>query len=1064
MQTFESAAKNSLTAANSDETDNNKPLRRRWPPEQTKTNGNQTKQHPEEQEQSNHQRTDKTSQCENDMPEVTNGTANLPIKHLPSSQFSQDHSHCKITNGFNKTQYDDDSVDFVLAYNRRRDSTNNLKKFDDEAERQKFYHQLQIYGILIKIDEDPTNSLDAGRTCYALLRLSKRLLNHNWCWSCKCQSDTISTDSDDKNERQNNNVDITLTSAQRAQIVWRFILQINSCTNKKSKDNVMSLDQLLEAGIITAAYPVHDGDIKSDNNGRTNDRQILYEQWARPGLILSQNWKGDFRINTLIRKYYGTPVAVYFRWLRFYTVWLVGPAIAGLVWFLYGLLTTQNDPPTRDICNQHSEVADWILCPTRKCDSNYCGFSRVLDTCGLYRWTSAATFDRPGAVVFTIFMSFWATVFQQLWTVYGCHFNKNDSDTLSCMKCIPQSSQLLSKSKDGNLPTQFQKSNSFVRSNTDFNAKSDPGSPVHTKPIIFTRLTRLYTNSLPMLVRAAVFAWTLILAAAIPILIVVYRGRAIGFLMSVVFRQDEEKLYRPEQRHHSFFLLNYTSSGELNNWRTVVATLCAAFVQLAAIVAVHRAYSAVAEWLTKFSYHSVYDSRFQSLYTAFMSCFDSANYYSSLVYIAFFKGRFATNRNRHSETTVTFSSFWPITILQKLIHHVREDVCDPAAAGTGCVPELCIQLAIIMIGKQIIDNIIELSMPLSLNLWRRWRANMNRRKVLKKKLSNATTSNIVSPKQWQLDYHLEDSGPLGLYQEYSEMVIQYGFVVMFTTSFPLAPLCALLNNILEQRLDAYKMIVAQRRPVPAYYCTGSGKHRNGDSCCDNCVKLGAWTVVLKILSDIAVVYNVFVIAFTSDLIPRTVYANNFSEQSSLEGYVAWTLSKERNMTEYYYDGKSYDNRPDMCRYRGYHRTESSQSSSSYIYWHILAAQLIFVILFEHIILIINAALKYIVHKYFLKDKTSSEKETEKLSPINNDFVVKSSQSTTLVSSTNITNDKGHNGHSDDDDSVVIKNMSLPVDISRKRLDYSKTSTKRSRSSVVMVDIENDDQVECEANP
>lgn len=60
-----------------------------------------------------------------------------------------------------------------------------------------------------------------------------------------------------------------------------------------------------------------------------------------------------------------------------------------------------------DICDPRSSVANWILCPTRPCDANYCGFTRVLDTCGLYRWTSAATFDRPGAVVFAIFMSFW---------------------------------------------------------------------------------------------------------------------------------------------------------------------------------------------------------------------------------------------------------------------------------------------------------------------------------------------------------------------------------------------------------------------------------------------------------------------------------------------------------------------------------------------------------------------------------------------------------------------------------------------------------------------------------
>lgn len=56
--------------------------------------------------------------------------------------------------------------------------------------------------------------------------------------------------------------------------------------------------------------------------------------------------------------------------------------------------------------------------------------------------------------------------------------------------------------------------------------------------------------------------------------------------------------------------------------------------------------------------------------------------------------------------------FWPISWFRALIIDIREDVCDPAAAGTGCVPELCTQLAIIMVGKQLIDNVIELTTPL----------------------------------------------------------------------------------------------------------------------------------------------------------------------------------------------------------------------------------------------------------------------------------------------------------------------------------------------------------------
>jgi hypothetical protein len=59
---------------------------------------------------------------------------------------------------------------------------------------------------------------------------------------------------------------------------------------------------------------------------------------------------------------------------------------------------------------------------------------------------------------------------------------------------------------------------------------------------------------------------------------------------------------------------------------------------------------------------------------------------------------------------------------------------------------------------------------LALNVWRRWRAKESRRrKKLHGKLPDTIAETLKHPKQWQLDYQLEDTGPLGLYQEYSEM-------------------------------------------------------------------------------------------------------------------------------------------------------------------------------------------------------------------------------------------------------------------------------------------------------
>lgn len=47
------------------------------------------------------------------------------------------------------------------------------------------------------------------------------------------------------------------------------------------------------------------------------------------------------------------------------------------------------------------------------------------------------------------------------------------------------------------------------------------------------------------------------------------------------------------------------------------------------------------------------------------------------------------------------------------------------------------------------------------------------------------------------------------------LVMQFGFVTLFVASFPLAPLFALMNNIMGIRVDAWKLTTQYRRPVAA---------------------------------------------------------------------------------------------------------------------------------------------------------------------------------------------------------------------------------------------------------
>lgn len=70
-------------------------------------------------------------------------------------------------------------------------------------------------------------------------------------------------------------------------------------------------------------------------------------------------------------------------------------------------------------------------------------------------------------------------------------------------------------------------------------------------------------------------------------------------------------------------------------------------------------------------------------------------------------------------------------------------------------------------------------------------------------------------------------------------MIQYGFVTLFVAAFPLAPLFALINNIVEIRLDAYKYLTKCRRPRP-----------------ERIQDIGIWFNILKVMTYLSVLTNV----------------------------------------------------------------------------------------------------------------------------------------------------------------------------------------------------------------
>ena len=167
----------------------------------------------------------------------------------------------------------------------------------------------------------------------------------------------------------------------------------------------------------------------------------------------------------------------------------------------------------------------------------------------------------------------------------------------------------------------------------------------------------------------------------------------------------------------------------------------------------------------------------------------------------------------------------------------------------------------------------------------------------------------------ECDYKLVENE--GLFQEYLEMVLQFGFITIFVAAFPLAPFFALLNNWVEIRLDAQKFVCETRRAVA-----------------ERAENIGIWFKILDMLAQFAVITNAFLIAFTSDFIPKLMY--KYEHDWNMRGYVNFTLAVSP------YDGWLDQNKTE-CRYRAF-RDENGRYTETH--WKILALKLAFVIIFE----------------------------------------------------------------------------------------------------------------------
>ncbi|KAJ8257710.1 hypothetical protein GJAV_G00188860 [Gymnothorax javanicus] len=342
-------------------------------------------------------------------------------------------------------------------------------------------------------------------------------------------------------------------------------------------------------------------------------------------------------------------------------------------------------------------------------------------------------------------------------------------------------------------------------------------------------------------------------------------------------------------------MMFHTGSSMLRTQAGNIANITSCMVNLALILLMGQVYTALAEQLTKWEMHRT-QTQYEDAFTFKVFIFQFVNFYSSPFYVAFFKGRFVGYPGHYGT-----------------LFGMRNEDCGPG----GCLIELAEQLFIIMVGKQLINNMQEFVIP-KVKAWRQ------RRQVAAVRGKQGSQE----PPRWEEDYELIECE--GLFEEYLEIVLQFGFITIFVAAFPLAPLFALLNNWAEVRLDAHKFVCEYRRPVA-----------------ERAQNIGVWFYILEVLSHVSVIVNAFLIAFTSDFLPRLLYQYKFHQD--LTGYVNFTLA---------YSPPDYNHaNHTVCRYKAF---RDNDGSYTLFYWELLAVRLGFIIAFEHVVFFVLRAIDWMV--------------------------------------------------------------------------------------------------------
>ncbi|XP_072290998.1 anoctamin-1-like isoform X2 [Eucyclogobius newberryi] len=640
------------------------------------------------------------------------------------------------------------------------------------------------------------------------------------------------------------------------------------------------IQSLLARGVYESAFPLHDGSFT--RRGQRDQRNDRQ--------ILHEEW-ANYRVMykyqpvDLIRKYFGEQIGLYFAWLGIYTQLLIPPSLLGIFVFLYGIITVDSNIPSEETCNERLNIT---MCPL--CDG-VCDYWQLSSVCSLARATYL--FDNGATVLFAIFMSLWAACFLEHWKRRQTYL-KHAWDLTSMQddeeELRPEYESALQEKRDK------------IKTLTKKQVKSEETDGETDQMLISSQQEieslEIEDHLCGYLINVSTFIFLIMVTVSVVVGVAVYR-----ICMLSVWSMN------PDPEAKASVRMTVTTTGIVLNMLVVLV--------------LEEVYGAIAIWLTELEIPRTKEEFEERL--IFKSFFlKSMNAFAPIFYVAFFKGRFS---GRPGDYVYAFGDY-------------RMEECAPP----GCLIELCIQLSMIMLGKQLIqNNVFEVLIPKLKKMYRSFQEHKGNRKAAEEEENKFEGKR---PKQqYHKDHTLEPYE--GVTPEYMEMIIQFGFVSLFVASFPLAPAFALLNNVIEIRLDASKFVTEIRRPDAV-----------------RCKDIGIWYHILCGISKFAVITNAFVISFTSEFVPRMVYQYMYSVNGTLAGYTEHSLSHFNisNFAAGSAPTSTMVTSVSECRYKDYRDPPWAPEAYTFSkqYWAMLAAKLAFVIFFQNLAMFLSLVVAWII--------------------------------------------------------------------------------------------------------